>query len=204
MDQVILIQQSGRTAHEDICRSLELFAAKVMPGFHAGETERVANKARDLAPWIKRALRRRPRVETIVEHRIPIIPAFGKSIMDEPPGKEATEFEAGEAWQRSRSKEEWKDLDPMEIAWERERRPAPAEMMVLNPPLGRTLSRDEVQVEWFHTVVRKDGDNDGWPEMVGHVLRTWPASWNGNDGEPLPIKIPEEGSREGRHEGQRV
>ena len=39
VDQVILLNQAGRTTHADICRSLELFAREVMPEFHARETE---------------------------------------------------------------------------------------------------------------------------------------------------------------------
>ena len=34
IDQVILLNQAGRNAHEDICESLELFASEVMPEFH--------------------------------------------------------------------------------------------------------------------------------------------------------------------------
>ncbi len=33
VDQVILLNQAGRNTHEDICASLELFAAEVMPEF---------------------------------------------------------------------------------------------------------------------------------------------------------------------------
>jgi alkanesulfonate monooxygenase SsuD/methylene tetrahydromethanopterin reductase-like flavin-dependent oxidoreductase (luciferase family) len=33
VDQVILLNQAGRNSHEDICASLELFAAEVMPEF---------------------------------------------------------------------------------------------------------------------------------------------------------------------------
>jgi hypothetical protein len=39
VDQVILLNQAGRTTHEDICASLELFAREVMPEFHAREAE---------------------------------------------------------------------------------------------------------------------------------------------------------------------
>jgi luciferase family oxidoreductase group 1 len=39
VDQVILLNQAGRTSHEDICASLELFARDVMPEFHAREPE---------------------------------------------------------------------------------------------------------------------------------------------------------------------
>jgi len=37
IDQIILLNQSGNTKHEDICSSLELFAKEVMPEFHALE-----------------------------------------------------------------------------------------------------------------------------------------------------------------------
>src|SRR5258705_352938 len=39
VDQVILLNQTGRTSHEDICSSLELFAREVMPEFQALEPE---------------------------------------------------------------------------------------------------------------------------------------------------------------------
>jgi hypothetical protein len=39
VDQVILLNQAGKTSHEDICSSLELFAREVMPEFHAAEAE---------------------------------------------------------------------------------------------------------------------------------------------------------------------
>lgn len=39
VDQVILLNQAGKTSHQDICDSLELFAKEVMPEFHAREPE---------------------------------------------------------------------------------------------------------------------------------------------------------------------
>jgi luciferase family oxidoreductase group 1 len=39
VDQVILLNQAGKTSHQDICESLELFAKEVMPEFHAAEAE---------------------------------------------------------------------------------------------------------------------------------------------------------------------
>ena len=36
-DQGILLNQAGKTSHEDICDSLKLFAEEVMPEFHAEE-----------------------------------------------------------------------------------------------------------------------------------------------------------------------
>jgi alkanesulfonate monooxygenase SsuD/methylene tetrahydromethanopterin reductase-like flavin-dependent oxidoreductase (luciferase family) len=49
VDQVILLNQTGRTSHEDICASLELFAREVMPEFHGREPEHQRWKAGVLA-----------------------------------------------------------------------------------------------------------------------------------------------------------
>jgi alkanesulfonate monooxygenase SsuD/methylene tetrahydromethanopterin reductase-like flavin-dependent oxidoreductase (luciferase family) len=45
VDQVILLNQSGKNTHEDICASLELFAREVMPEFHARDPEHQTWKA---------------------------------------------------------------------------------------------------------------------------------------------------------------
>jgi hypothetical protein len=49
VDQVILLNQAGKTSHQDSCDSLELFAREVMPEFHAAETEHVEWKRKVLA-----------------------------------------------------------------------------------------------------------------------------------------------------------
>jgi luciferase family oxidoreductase group 1 len=49
VDQVILLNQAGRTTHADICASLDLFAREVMPEFHAREGEHQRWKADVLA-----------------------------------------------------------------------------------------------------------------------------------------------------------
>ena len=53
VDQVILLNQAGRNRHEDICSSLELFAAEVMPEFQAREPEHLEWKAGVLAGEIE-------------------------------------------------------------------------------------------------------------------------------------------------------
>ena len=53
VDQVILLNQAGRTTHADICRSLELFARDVMPEFHASEEQHARWKADVLAGKIE-------------------------------------------------------------------------------------------------------------------------------------------------------
>ncbi|MGI9421985.1 MAG: LLM class flavin-dependent oxidoreductase [Hyphomicrobiaceae bacterium] len=45
VDQVILLNQAGKTSHQDICDSLKLFAAEVMPEFHARQPKQDAWKA---------------------------------------------------------------------------------------------------------------------------------------------------------------
>ena len=37
VDQVILLNQAGKTSHKDICDSLEMFAKEIMPEFQAEE-----------------------------------------------------------------------------------------------------------------------------------------------------------------------
>jgi alkanesulfonate monooxygenase SsuD/methylene tetrahydromethanopterin reductase-like flavin-dependent oxidoreductase (luciferase family) len=49
VDQVILLNQAGRTSHQDICESLTLFAKEVMPEFKAREAEHAAWKQEVLA-----------------------------------------------------------------------------------------------------------------------------------------------------------
>ena len=39
IDQIILLNQSGKTSHHDICDSLQLFAREVMPEFHERDAE---------------------------------------------------------------------------------------------------------------------------------------------------------------------
>jgi alkanesulfonate monooxygenase SsuD/methylene tetrahydromethanopterin reductase-like flavin-dependent oxidoreductase (luciferase family) len=59
VDQVILTSQAGRNRHEDICESLELFAAEVMPELAEGEEERERAKQERLADAVDAALARR-------------------------------------------------------------------------------------------------------------------------------------------------
>ena len=49
VDQVILLNQAGKTSHQDICDSLELFAKEVMPEFHAAEAEHAEWKRKVMA-----------------------------------------------------------------------------------------------------------------------------------------------------------
>lgn len=75
VDQVIFIQQAGRNTHADICSSLQLFAAEVMPEFHAGEAERLAAKELALGPYVAAALGRKHWMAPLADDEIPVVRA---------------------------------------------------------------------------------------------------------------------------------
>ena len=75
VDQVIFIQQAGRNRHDDICASLELFAAEVLPEFAAGEPDRQARKRADLQPFVDAALARKQWMPPMDEAAIPTVQA---------------------------------------------------------------------------------------------------------------------------------
>ena len=75
VDQVIFIQQAGRNRHEDICSSLELFAAEVIPEFTAGEVDRQLRKADELAPFVEAALARKTWMQPLADDDIPVVRA---------------------------------------------------------------------------------------------------------------------------------
>lgn len=75
VDQVIFLQQAGRNRHEDICESLELFAAEVMPEFKAEAEAREAAKARELAPFIEAAMARKRWMKPLADQDIPVVKA---------------------------------------------------------------------------------------------------------------------------------
>jgi len=77
VDQTIFIQQTGRTRHEDICESLELFAADVLPPFREREATQAPARDRIRAPHAEAALARKARRRTLGDDEIPLVPAYG-------------------------------------------------------------------------------------------------------------------------------
>jgi alkanesulfonate monooxygenase SsuD/methylene tetrahydromethanopterin reductase-like flavin-dependent oxidoreductase (luciferase family) len=75
VDQVIFLQQAGRNTHQQICESLKLFAAEVMPAFKAEATERERRKAADLAPAAAAALQRKAWMKPLADSEIPVVKA---------------------------------------------------------------------------------------------------------------------------------
>lgn len=55
VDQLILLHQCGNYRHEDICRSLELFAREVLPPFKEREALKARQKQESIAPFIEQA-----------------------------------------------------------------------------------------------------------------------------------------------------
>jgi hypothetical protein len=72
---VIFLQQAGKNRHAEICESLELFAAEVLPEFAAAAQQREDEKERALAPFIEAALARKPRMQSLAEDEIPVVRA---------------------------------------------------------------------------------------------------------------------------------
>jgi hypothetical protein len=81
VDQVVFIQQGGRNKHEHICEALELFAARVMPVMKADQAARDANKARELAPFIAAALKRKQPMAPLAPTAVPTVSAYGRSVV---------------------------------------------------------------------------------------------------------------------------
>ena len=75
IDQIIFLQQGGKNRHEHICESLELFGSAVLPEFTTDREAREAEKARELQPYIERALARKQYMAPLAEADIPIVGA---------------------------------------------------------------------------------------------------------------------------------
>jgi len=79
VDQVIFLQQAGHNSHQNICESLELFAATVMPDFTKDVEARETAKAAELAPYIEAALARKTYMQPIEEADVPVVKAAVKA-----------------------------------------------------------------------------------------------------------------------------
>jgi alkanesulfonate monooxygenase SsuD/methylene tetrahydromethanopterin reductase-like flavin-dependent oxidoreductase (luciferase family) len=75
VDQVVLMQQSGKNRHDHICEALELFAQEVLPEFVDGREVKEARKAEELAPYIEAALARKLVMPALEDDEIPVVRA---------------------------------------------------------------------------------------------------------------------------------
>jgi hypothetical protein len=81
VDQVIFVQQAGRNKHEHIIDSLKLFAREVMPRMKQDAVERERRKQEELAPYIAAALKRKQWMQPLRRDQIPVVEAYGKSVV---------------------------------------------------------------------------------------------------------------------------
>jgi alkanesulfonate monooxygenase SsuD/methylene tetrahydromethanopterin reductase-like flavin-dependent oxidoreductase (luciferase family) len=77
VDETILIQQTGRARHRDICESLELLAREVLPPFRQRERAGAAARAAARAPHAEAALARKVRRPPPADDANPEVPAYG-------------------------------------------------------------------------------------------------------------------------------
>jgi len=56
VDQVILLQQAGGYRHEHVCESLELLGRHIVPGLRERHERRQLEKAREIEPYVNRAM----------------------------------------------------------------------------------------------------------------------------------------------------
>ncbi|MFN0147268.1 MAG: LLM class flavin-dependent oxidoreductase [Dehalococcoidia bacterium] len=82
VDQMVFIQQGGKNKHTDICSSLELFAAEIMPEFRAEEAARQARKQQELAPYIEKAFARKQWMQPLADANIPTFQAYGRTVAE--------------------------------------------------------------------------------------------------------------------------
>jgi len=95
MDQVIFIQQAGRNRHDHIMESLRLFSEEVMPHLKRDQAERDARKQAELAPYVAAALARKKWMATIEPASIPVIAAYGRTVVASDALAEAGRYRRG-------------------------------------------------------------------------------------------------------------
>ncbi|MEJ0023524.1 MAG: LLM class flavin-dependent oxidoreductase [Alphaproteobacteria bacterium] len=77
VDQIIFVQQTGKSKHEHILESLQLFAEAVMPRFKTDEAARLAKKQGELAPFIEAALARKPKMKPAALADLALVKSYG-------------------------------------------------------------------------------------------------------------------------------
>ena len=114
VDQSVFIQQAGNNKHEHICESLEIFARDVMPEFKEFETERVARKDEELAPYIEEAFKRKvERNEMMAELSDDEIPVYGPYGFDVVASAEQNETQYQNEAAEARAREQMKRFEEM-------------------------------------------------------------------------------------------
>src|SRR5262249_56827226 len=79
--ETFVSKEGGKSRHEHICESLELFARDVMPEFKEDEARRLGRKEEELAPYVEAAFKRKQYLEPLADADIPTYEALGSSIV---------------------------------------------------------------------------------------------------------------------------
>lgn len=79
VDQTIFLHQAGNMSHEDISRSMSLFAHEVLPEFKVAEQQRQHQKRVELAPYVQAAFDRKREAQPGIAVDIPTVDAYGLS-----------------------------------------------------------------------------------------------------------------------------
>ena len=80
VDQMIFIQQAGKTEHEHICESIEYFADEILPELQSGQEARERRKAEELAPYIEAALARKQRMPELMARDVRGVESIGLAL----------------------------------------------------------------------------------------------------------------------------
>jgi alkanesulfonate monooxygenase SsuD/methylene tetrahydromethanopterin reductase-like flavin-dependent oxidoreductase (luciferase family) len=99
VDQVILLQQAGRYTDAQVRRTLTHLGEDVIPEFRARHDARAEEKQRELAPYIERALARRPAIAPVSAEPIDAYPVLWakKGLSQEEMGTRRA-LDAGPLW----------------------------------------------------------------------------------------------------------
>jgi alkanesulfonate monooxygenase SsuD/methylene tetrahydromethanopterin reductase-like flavin-dependent oxidoreductase (luciferase family) len=76
IDQLGFVQAFGGVEHEHICQGLQLFADEILEEFHDRDAGRRAEKEDRLAPYVEAAMKRRERMQELLDDQIPSIAAL--------------------------------------------------------------------------------------------------------------------------------
>ena len=75
-------------------------------------------------------------------------------------------------WKRINRRWKFRDED---IVWGNEKRPVKSRIIILDPPLEKTVGPDKVEIEWFHSHLDEQGDWKVWVQTWLVVAR-WAVS----------------------------
>lgn len=115
-----------------------------------------------------------------------------KSTSAEEIWKEGDYWQDFDKWMKvwKATKRGWDGTDPKDAYRQHEKRPIKSRMVILDPPLPKTMGPDVVEVEWFHTPIDSAGSGGIWGSAATRVVGWW-TSWMkpDGDGKVAPVKL---------------